>query len=834
MKKKSKVLFLFLAFMFTFAIALEVKASCYDYGDVPTCTAHDGCSWNYSTGCTGTETSGGGGGSSGGSSGSTSGPSAPCCENGTRTITDAYGCNQCRNCTAGACPTPDPDPPAPTTVTCSAGQYLPGQSSTCATCLAGYYCSGGTWRLGDSSPSGLTKCPNDKPESAAGSSSESACHASTPPAPTTVTCSAGQYLPGQSSTCATCLAGYYCPGGTWNLGDSSPSGLTKCPNDKPESAAGSSSASACHASSGGGGGSGATGEYSCYCNPINSRCEWRNTNANNWVPVSGIANGADCQQYSSNYSVGCFTNGSEYKWRTAAEGWTFVGGISTQQACETSHYEDPTSGRYSLTCPSNQIKIGEIINCTFSTNTEATLASAATSGGAISAGAGGRYVSVKGERLGGAGVYGIASDGNRTNNVQITVVESYEQADACGVSVSTSSQHTSQTGDETDNDYYIVTVNVSGKGCNGGTVTFHATNAKNVTPGSQTLTNMGTNTVSTSFLVYPIACKDSYAWAVVNKKGGGTVRSNNTSTVKIMGDWSSTPVCEHNPSYTDFQSADSAGSDVYYSDLGTCSDGTTGYRLKWTRGGCGSGGGPSPSETDKCYKNKTNGLFVCGKYASQTSTYAYVADDCNSDACKNPTEPVKACYKNKTTGEYKFDLKTNLPTPNDWVYVDLDEANCKKPTEEEKPACYYIEETEKYEWGLFDDVAGYVKTELTKEQCVNPEKTEGCYRKKSDDSFAWGDYAEDNNYEYVASITDKNKCKNACFKCENDEYLWGGYDEYGTCELVPNITTPDSCKPVPVTGAAVSKVIYAISLFLVMAGSGIVVYQLTKTKKELN
>jgi len=614
-----------------------------------------------------------------------------------------------------------------------------------------------------------------------------------------------------AGACAKCDAGTYGTGGKCD--GRCPAGTT-CPK-------GSTSASACVASA-----------DTCFCNPTGTGCEFRRTNANNWVPIAGITDAATCTTYASNNQNACFTNGTDYSWRSVADGWTIVPGVGTQEACESMHYTDPTSGKYSLSCPKNQLKVGDTMVCTYTTDTDSPLASAHVSSNNISASVSGNKITVKGEKLGGGGVYGKAQNGNATNNVQVAVVEEYS-SDSCSISISTSSVHTSQTNDDVDNDYYIVNVVISGNGCNGGTANFTASNAKSVTPGSLSLANMGASKVTT-FKVYPIACRQSRAHATVSYANGTkTASSNYTQSVEILGDWKkvSGTFCETNPSYTDFMSADAAGSNVYFSDRKTCADGTTvGYTVKWTRGGCGG----TTTETDKCYKDKQTGLFVCGKYASQTSRYTYIADDCNSDACKAPTEPVKACYKNKETGKYKYDLKTNLPTPvENWVFVDLDETHCKD--KEEAPACYYIDETGKYAWGLFEDVAGYIKTTLTKEQCVNPEPVTGCYKNLKTNEFAWGDYDDDNNYEYVESITAKEKCKSACFKCKDDEYLWGGYDEYGNkCELVPNIITPDSCKPVPPTAATISKIVYALSLFLVMAGTGIIVYQLTKTKKTLD
>ena len=717
------------------------------------------------------------------------------------------GATSCSTCSEGY--SPNSGHTACYRTSCPAGQYLDSAHSTgCSQCPAGSYCTGGSAQP--------VKCGAGT-HSAAGSTSPSDCK---------LTCAAGKYYAGQNN-CETCPANYYCIGGDFTVdsgtvrpGDSG-SGAAACP-EGTTSPAGSTSRVAC------------VGGEKCYCNPTSdTQCEWRNTNGNNWMAVDSITSLEECNNYRNNGQKACFTDGSTVSWRTSGTGWTLIPGIATKEACDD-YALNPGRATHSLSCPKTQIKVGESIVCTYTSNPASAIKTLSFKNSIIDASNSGNRVTVTGNALGSSGLTATAEDGNTTNNVHITVVEEYE-ASGCSVSVSTSSVHTSQYSDELDNDYYIVNVTISGTNCKGGNATFAATNAKSVTPSSLSLANMG-STKSTTFKVYPIACRKSHAWATVTYTDANgnpqSVTSTNTQNVEILGDWkkASGTYCETNPAYTDFLSADAAGADVYYSDRKLCADGvTTGYTVKWTRGGCGGG----TTETDKCYKDKSTGLFVCGKYASQTSRYTYVADDCNSNACKNPDQPVKACYKNTETGKYKFDFKTELPEPDKWVYVDLDEEHCKDT--EETPACYYIEATGKYDWGLFDNVAGYIKTELTKEQCVNPEPQNGCYKNLKTNEFAWGDYEDDNNYEFIESITKKENCKNACFKCKDDEYIWGGYDQYGNkCELIPKITNPESCKPVPPTAATVSKIVYALSLFLVMAGTGIIVYQLTKTKKALD
>ena len=154
------------------------------------------------------------------------------------------------------------------TTTCAAGAYYSGQGS-CATCLAGYYCPGGTFSSGDSSRAGITACPAGT-TSTAGSSSSSACK-STSGTPT-ATCTAGTYYDG-SYGCLPCTEGFYCPGGTFShsTADINGSGKKSCPDNTTCTATGftcnsgyvkNSAETACVASGGGntgGSGSGSGG-----------------------------------------------------------------------------------------------------------------------------------------------------------------------------------------------------------------------------------------------------------------------------------------------------------------------------------------------------------------------------------------------------------------------------------------------------------------------------------------------------------------------------------------------------------------------------------------------
>ncbi len=122
--------------------------------------------------------------------------------------------------------------------TCPAGQYLPANASSCATCPADSYCVGGTFEYPIASAQGIASCPAGQ-ISASGSDASSDCHL-----PST-TCPAGKYLPANASSCTTCPADSYCVGGTFEYPIASAQGIASCPAGQI-SASGSDASSDCH------------------------------------------------------------------------------------------------------------------------------------------------------------------------------------------------------------------------------------------------------------------------------------------------------------------------------------------------------------------------------------------------------------------------------------------------------------------------------------------------------------------------------------------------------------------------------------------------------------
>ena len=195
--------------------------------------------------------------------------------------------------------------------------------------------------------------------------------------------------------------------------------------------------------------------------------------------------------------------------------------------------------------------------------------------------------------------------------------------------------------------------------------------------------------------------------------------------------------------------------------------------------------------------------------------------------CESGT-PLKYCYE-------KPDGSREVTTFKEG-YVKKDEKYCEKACYKKSDGTYvnafYEDGYEKVEDRLCDKTPtphcyrtseGTYVNEVYKEGYVQVDDAycaSACYRKPDGTT-------ENTGYQEGYVKVDKKYCEVACYKTGEDKYERTTYkDGYEKVE-------DSKCADVPPTAATVSKIIYALSLFLVMAGSGIIVYQLTKTKKEL-
>ena len=120
-------------------------------------------------------------------------------------------------------------------IKCDAGKYLPANSVTCATCVAGYSCAGGTWTY-DGAEHGRTQCTGAT-YSGAGAATCATCPSiytsDTTAGKTKITdckvkTTAGKYIANANdSTQTACTTGHYCPSETVAYGSTNTP--TACP-----------------------------------------------------------------------------------------------------------------------------------------------------------------------------------------------------------------------------------------------------------------------------------------------------------------------------------------------------------------------------------------------------------------------------------------------------------------------------------------------------------------------------------------------------------------------------------------------------------------------------
>ena len=406
----------------------------------------------------------------------------------------------------------------------------------------------------------------------------------------------------------------------------------------------------------------------------------------------------------------------------------------------------------------------------------------------------------------------------------------------CAISISTVSVKTSEHDDKNENSYYTVVVNITGQDCKGQTATFSARNGK-VSTSSYTISSDVKGTLTTSFVVRPYQCGSSYATATLSNGSSATSR-----TVTIQTDWKSSKDCYHGtPEYTSFSSADAAGADEYWSNSGTCSDGTSGWTVRWTRGGCGGSSGskttptPKPGETPKvpyCYIDD-NGEY---QWTSEPgSSWKKVEGITSEFFCAKDETP--ACYLD-TSNNYVWGLyaKTNGYT---LITAINYESDCHKPDSTKEYACYKIDidGNTNYIWGT-EAPNGYTKvTGVTDPLKCGDTENPACYL--HDNKFVWGSYGKLTGYIKLEDITKKEDCNlpenDACYVDSNGNYVWGKYANTSGYTIIPSVTELSQCNneiPTPSTGISTSKLVYIFMAILMAFGIGFIYYSSVMKKNN--
>ena len=114
----------------------------------------------------------------------------------------------------------------PIQYTCGSGNFLPANTLGCATCPAGYTCTGGTYGFNETDAQGLTRTAAPILQNV-----NDACAANIPHRIRAVftlnsyNCNVGYYLPADATGCVACLTGHTCVGGTYTFNETTDQGI---------------------------------------------------------------------------------------------------------------------------------------------------------------------------------------------------------------------------------------------------------------------------------------------------------------------------------------------------------------------------------------------------------------------------------------------------------------------------------------------------------------------------------------------------------------------------------------------------------------------------------
>ena len=425
----------------------------------------------------------------------------------------------------------------------------------------------------------------------------------------------------------------------------------------------------------------------------------------------------------------------------------------------------------------------------------------------------------------------------------------------CDVTISTESKYVSKAeGTSDDNSYYEVTVTVASTDsntnyCVGQTITYSATNGR---LSKTTDFISGTTTGTYTFNVYPIDnCKQTSATATLSNGKSSTV----TLPHAVKTDWKSHTATDcWKPTGSYYTSAHDADTDrlggwawnTYYDQSTTCSDGSSGYKIKWTRqDSCGGGG--SSVQSYSCYaddsdiKKATKWDWLTGpadelKYKITTDVEGKKLEDedqciglvCYANA-STLTEATQTAMLSKAQGKLTYQIKTtsgevitdlNQCKPSacyknsshdykwatvgslDSSYTKVDnittEANCKNVA-----SCMIKVTKDKTEiaWAGNQDLItkllgeGYEKNNASEENCVITAK---CYNKGSEYKMSTtplSGYTEVSLDMCKDNPASSEQCYTRKLSDGSIEYVWGKYDS--SSEYAPIDIERDYCSTTP-------------------------------------
>lgn len=716
-------------------------------------------------------------------------------------------------------------------VTCQPGEYLPAGATTCASCLKGYKCIGGTYTLGNQYSQGLTPCEENTYQDETGKSECKNVPANSSANPSrngyicntgyalvngqcqrpsvSVTCDKDSLNPGWSTTCNTSLSpsipyksvtwfvnqlhGSITSDGVFTaasaFGSEIPVGSViiegRITLNDNYVVRGTKTIEIV-----------APEKICCHKNASGNWEYGKTSDDNSCIGIDGFDTIASC----ANLNNCCYKNGNSYTFGVYDGTHSCVANANTQNACNElnsgSISEEKictqTSNSYwinnsCITCPSGYKAKSEINNgkCYIDVPAGSYLESANST--SIVKCAPGSYSTGKDVILGNSYTCTSCEVGKTSNLGATKEADCYELADSseCNVKMKT----TVSKGLVSYGSNFTVQIEVTGHGCNGQKLTTRVTNG-NLSEGKAERTDKVSDGSGFNFIIDVKdmnVCRSSTT-VTATLSGEGTKPS--SVTIPTTCEWQTEPaekdICKADskdlPKSKD--DAEAKGINYYYIvKEHTRNDKECEGKLQvdlYKRSCCSAPSSSNPPADYACYVKGDD-------YQWETSApegYTKVEGISEKGRC------IPACYSNGTEYEWTNNPKTGYTQVTKITTSDL----CKK----EEEACYLYNGN--YFWGKYQNTVGYVKQTAIKEEkyCESPEKNPeaACYKNESTNDYVWTDNAP-SGYTKVEGVISPNACSlpevPACY-LYNNQYVWGTHGKETGYSFISSVLDEDNCK----------------------------------------
>ena len=411
-------------------------------------------------------------------------------------------------------------------------------------------------------------------------------------------------------------------------------------------------------------------------------------------------------------------------------------------------------------------------------------------------------------------------------------------------------------------DTFTVTVTTSGDGCNGGTLSMSSTGATH-SGGSNTHKVTNGFTINMLYQPTTCCTSLSVSATVTTKDGKTSSGSVSVETSQGWHQTASgvcTTAGAYNSHYHSYKEADDAGGNEYWIQKDNPDCGLGSRKVDIYKRGCGGGGGgnppvvtptptpsgptPTPSPTPSGPTPTPTPVVVPRCYIKDDGTYTFtsnpqpswklVPDVSKDEFCKPEEQP--ACYR---APDGSYDFGKHAKDEGYTLIPSLDSTTCKKPDEE--MLCYKNDAGD-YKWSK-TPIEGYTVVEGITikdgvEACAGKSEEPACYIHIATDKFVWGLYEKVSGYVKLVDV-DRENCKvpeyDACYKDKDGNYVWGKYGNDSNYKLVPSVSSKDQCKvehEVPKTDMDVSKIVYIFMAILMACGIGFIYYSSAVKKHD--